>query len=102
MVSAYVQIIELFTDREEQLKQLGEEWENAAALETTVLISSVCKDRNQPGRYLIIVTFPSYEAAQENNELPQTQKFAQQLAELCSHPPSFTDLDEIHLFENID
>jgi hypothetical protein len=52
----------------------------------------VC-DRDEPGTYLQIVEFPSYEAAMENSGHPETEALAQRLATLCSGPPKFRNLD---------
>jgi hypothetical protein len=53
----------------------------------------LCKDRNDPNRYLNIVFFDSYEAAMENSNLPETQELAQKLAALTDGSPTFYDLD---------
>lgn len=105
MPTAFVQIIELVTDRADDLKRLSEDWEKSAA-DSPVLTSSVCVDRNWSSpnntnlrRYIIVVTFPSYEAAQQNNDRPETQEFARRAAALAWNGPEFTDLDEIHLYE---
>ena len=40
-----------------------------------------------------VVEFPSYEAAMENSQRPETAKLAERLAALCSAPPTFRNLD---------
>ncbi|MFF3870287.1 hypothetical protein [Streptomyces sp. NPDC001978] len=59
----------------------------------------ILKDRTQPGRYLAVLEFDSYEEAMRNNEDPETGKFAEQMAALCTRPPSFTDCDVLEMTE---
>jgi uroporphyrinogen-III decarboxylase len=54
-----------------------------------------CRDRDQAGRYLMIVEFPSYEEAMRNNDLPETDRTARRMAELADGPMGFTNLDVI-------
>jgi hypothetical protein len=53
----------------------------------------LCQDRNNPNHYVNIVFFDSYESAQENSNLPETQELAQKLGELADGPATFYDLD---------
>jgi hypothetical protein len=57
----------------------------------------ILKDRNQPGRYLAVIEFNSYEEAMQNSADPETTKFAEQMAGLCTRPPVFTDCDVIEV-----
>jgi hypothetical protein len=106
-MSAFVQIIDLVTDKLEEFRKLSEDWEKSAE-DSPVLTSSVCVDRDWSDannenlhRYLIIAVFPTYASAQENNERPETQEFARRAAALCHNGPTFTNLDEIHLYEKM-
>jgi hypothetical protein len=49
--------------------------------------------RDNDGIYFNIVEFPSYEAAMENSNRPETAEFAAQLAKLCDGPATFHNLD---------
>ncbi|MGH9208402.1 MAG: hypothetical protein ACRD1G_17920, partial [Acidimicrobiales bacterium] len=51
------------------------------------------RDRDKDGTYVHIVEFPSFEAAMENSDRPETAEFAAQLAKLCDSPPTFRNLD---------
>ena len=53
----------------------------------------VLKDRGQANRYFVVIEFDSYEDAMRNSDDPETTKFAEQMAALCTRPPSFTDCD---------
>ncbi|MFF4584644.1 hypothetical protein [Streptomyces sp. NPDC001388] len=90
----FVQIIDFETDRIDEMRALAEEGEqdlgNRADGPRRRL---VLKDRNQPNRYLVLVEFESHEAAMRTSESPETSKFAERMAALCTRPPSFTDCD---------
>jgi quinol monooxygenase YgiN len=51
------------------------------------------RDRDNEGAYFNIVEFPSYDAAMENSNRPETAEFAAALAKLCDGPPIFRNLD---------
>jgi len=53
------------------------------------------KDREQANVYCQIVTFPSYEEAMKNSQLPETQQMAEKMMALCDGPPTFRNLDVI-------
>ncbi len=90
----FVQIIDFETDRIEEMRALAEDSEKRlAGREGGPTHRLVLKDRNQPGRYLVVIEFDSYEDAMRNSEDPETTKFAEQMAALCTRPPSFTDCD---------
>ena len=52
-------------------------------------------DRDNPGRYSIIVFFDSYEDAMKNSALPETDALAEKTAALADGPPTFVNLDII-------
>jgi hypothetical protein len=92
---AFVQIIEFTTSRLEEGMPHVEAYEKATEGKRTVRRSVLCRDRNNPTRYLNIVFFDSYEAAMENSNLPETQELAQKLGELADGTPTFYDLDVV-------
>jgi hypothetical protein len=51
------------------------------------------KNLDKPNGYVTIVEFPSYDEAMENSKSPDTQQFAARMAELCTGPPRFVNLD---------
>ncbi len=89
----FVQIIELKTSRFEELDTLHEQWRADTEGTRTVVSERICRDRDNPGTYLIIVEFPSYEAAMANNALPATNRIAEGIAALADEPPEFRNLD---------
>ena len=94
-MTGFVQIIDFRTSRIDEVQALGDEYVAARAGErdTLVVRAVVTADRDDPGRYLNIVEFESYESATENSARPETDAFAARLAALCDGPPTFTNLD---------
>jgi quinol monooxygenase YgiN len=88
----FVQIIEMTTTEIEQIRKLDDEWEAATEGKRTATRALITKDRDRPDTYLIIVEFPSYEAAQANNALPETGAFAEKISALADSQ-TFLNLD---------
>jgi quinol monooxygenase YgiN len=89
----FIQIIEFHTSKADEAAKLDDEWEKATAGKRTTLKATHCVDRNDPSRHMVIVEFPSYEAAMKNSELPETAAMAEKMAKICDGPPTFHDLD---------
>ena len=90
----FVQIIDFETDRIDEMRQLSEETDQRLAGRSGGPTHRlVLKDRNQPNRYLVVIEFNSYEEAMANSNDPETTKFAERMAALCTKPPSFVDCD---------
>ena len=94
-MTGFVQIIDFRTSRIDEVRALGDEYVAARAAEsdTPVIRVVMTADRDDPGLYLNIVEFDSYELAMENSARPETDAFAAQLAALCDGPPTFVNLD---------
>ena len=65
----FVQVIEFRTSKIDEMRRIGEMWEAAAGGESRARRRVMCEDRDNPGRYFIIVFFDSYDAAMENSEV---------------------------------
>lgn len=90
----FVQILEFETDRIDEMRALAAEGEQRLTGRTDGPTRRlVLKDRNRPNRYFVVVEFDSHEEAMRNSDDPETGKFAQAMAALCTTPPSFTDCD---------
>jgi quinol monooxygenase YgiN len=89
----FVQIIEVKTSRFEEIEALHEQWLAETEGIRTVVSERICVDRDNPGTSLIIVEFPSHEAAMANNDLPATKRIAEGIASLADEPPTFRNLD---------
>ena len=96
-MAGFIQIIEFRTSRWDELQALAQEFEDsrnqAAASGASPTKIHVVGDRDDPGRFLNIVEFESYEAAMENSNRPETGEFAAFLAKLCDGPLTFRNLD---------
>jgi uncharacterized protein (DUF1330 family) len=92
-MAKFVQIIEFETSKIDELRKLDEEWMAATAGKRSATRSLLCSDREKKNRYFVIVEFPSYQAAMENSELPETQHFASEQAKLADGEAKFLNLD---------
>ena len=90
---SYIQLIEVESPSYEELMKLHEQWLKETEGARTVVREWICEDRDRPGTYLMIVEFPSVEAAAVNNDLPATAQIAQGLAELATRPIIFRNLN---------
>ncbi len=88
----FVQLVEFSTSRVDELRELSQDVPQIAG---TRVKGMVCGDRDNPGRFVIVAEFPSYEEAMENSQRPETTEFAARMAELCDGPPTFRNLDVI-------
>lgn len=88
----FVQIIEFETSRIDEFDALTQKMESERGGELLASKATVTEDRDHPGRYLVIVEFPSYEAAMENSNLPVTQKYASEMGQLVG-AATFRNLD---------
>jgi hypothetical protein len=92
---AFVQIIEFRTDDIEEARQIDEEWRRATDGKRTARRQLVTRDRSDPGRYVVMIFFDSYESAMENSSLPETSAAAEKYMKISAGPPVFYDLDVI-------
>lgn len=94
-MAGFVQIIQFRTSKMAEMEQLGDEWEAAAASTSKARRRVLCQDRDDPGRYMNLVFFDSYDEAMENSNLPVTQEFSQKMMGLADGPPTFFNLDVV-------
>jgi quinol monooxygenase YgiN len=94
----FVQIIEITTSNIDQIQKLDKEWQAATAGKRTATRAMITQDRDKPNTYLIVVEFPSYDAAQANNALAETADFAQQI-EALADSQTFRNLDVVEVNE---
>jgi len=89
----FVQIIQFRTSKIDEMRALGEEWQERAGDDRTASRVLVCANRDNPGEYLNIVFFDSYEEAMKNSSLPATQELSGKMMALGDGPPTFYNLD---------
>jgi hypothetical protein len=91
----FVQVLEFKTSRIDEIDAILQEFRakrEAAGAPMPVQVLQ-CQDRDQPNTYVAIVRFPSYEAAMENSNHPDTAAMAKRLSELSDGGPQFRNLD---------
>ena len=86
----FVQLVEFSTNRIDEVRELTQEVPQPSGGSVRGL---VCGDRDNPGRYVVVAEFPSYEEAMENSQRPEVSEFAKRMAELCDGPPTYRNLD---------
>ena len=64
---AFVQLIDFKASDIDALRKAGEEWERATEGKRTARRRLICRDRSEPGRYVMMVFFDSYESAMVNS-----------------------------------
>lgn len=95
----FVQLIQFETTRFDEGKALNEEYVAKTRGRSTIRRSLVAKDRDHPNRYVAMVEFDSYEDAEQNSEMPETQAFSKAMADLTDGGPTFVNLDVIDVRE---
>ncbi len=89
----FIQLIETTTTRRDEMDALVDRWRSRTEGRRTARRSTAARDRDRPDTYILIVEFPSYEAAMANSALPETADFAERLGELSDSAPIFRNLD---------
>lgn len=90
---AFIQVIEFRTTRLPEFQDVEDRWQDEIGADRTAQWAVTGADRNTPDRYVQIVGFPDYESAMANSKHPVTNRFAEQLGELCEGEAVFRDLD---------
>ena len=91
----FMQLIEFKTSHLDEFNEILDRWMSETEGKRTATHAVMTSDRDNPGTYLEIVEFPSYEEAMRNSTLPETGKFAERIQSLCDAPPVFHNLDVV-------
>jgi hypothetical protein len=91
----FVQIIEFRTSKIAEMQDVENEWEKATEGKRKARRTILCADRDNPGHYLNVVFFDSYEAAMENSAMPETDALSKKMMSFADGPPTFYNLDVI-------
>ena len=89
----FIQLIEFKTGDIDSFNRTLDDWLAKTDGIRTSSKATQARDRDSDRTYIHIVEFPSYEAAMENSNRPETAEFAAQLAKLCDAPPTFRNLE---------
>jgi quinol monooxygenase YgiN len=90
---SFIQIIEYETNQAAQIDAAMRESMTRNAPQPGLSRLEQTKDHDNPNRYMTIVEFDSYAAAMANNDRPETQQMAAQLAAMCTSGPNYHNLD---------
>jgi hypothetical protein len=90
----FMQIIEYTTSEPEQINKAMDDFMAETEGRRALGHGYTGRDRDKDGKYVSVVIFPSYEEAMRNNDLPETQAFAEQMMKLSSDV-TFHNLDVI-------
>ncbi len=93
-MTTFVQLIEFTTSKFDEMEKLNEEWRERHP-ERGYRWLLLGADRDNPGKYVTMVSFDSYDAAMKNSEDPLTTEFAEKFAQLTDAPPVFRNLDVV-------
>src|SRR6476661_5912370 len=105
MREVFTQTMTFRSDHPETMIDLAREWDALQATKeiTGFMESRILADRDDPGRYVMIVDFgvvdPDVPAAQEallNNERPETQASAARFRAVAKGEPEWHHYDEIY------
>jgi hypothetical protein len=92
-VMAFAHIIEFRTDKLDQIRSGGEDYEKDLAGKHKVRRRVVAEDQDHPGRYFLMAFCDSYEDAMQNSAPPETDALSKKMAALVDGPPSFFNLN---------
>lgn len=92
-MTKFVQTIEFTTTHIDEFNEKLDAWLAATAGKRTALRGLEARDRDRENTYMQVVEFPSYIEAMQNSNLPETTRFAEELASLCDGPATFHNLD---------
>jgi hypothetical protein len=87
----FVQIMRFRTSDFDTLNRLTEQYRSDTAGRSTYTSEVLGQDLDT-GEYVVIVTFPSKEAADINNALPETAAMAEKISSVTSEGPSFSNI----------
>lgn len=59
----------------------------------TATAATMTRDRDRPDTYLWLIEFPSYEAAMQNDQLPETQEISQEMMQVPDGEPIFRNVE---------
>lgn len=91
----FIQTISFKADDEQGLLSLFTEWDQATPGASGFEGAKLLKDRDNPGSYMVVAQFSSYELAMENSARPETDAMAKRMSELTSGV-EYRNFDLIH------
>jgi hypothetical protein len=99
-MAAFAQIVEFKTTRIDEGQKLIDEYNERTKGKRASRRAMLLKDRDNENTYFAVVEFASYEDAQRNNELPETQELSQKLDALTDGGSKFHNFDVVQINED--
>lgn len=96
---SFLQTISFHTDQIERFEELDRRWVEETEGRRTLVDSALYRDRTDPTHYVAVNYFSSYDEAQLNNVLPETDAFAGEAMSMSTGDVDFTDLDLVVSFD---
>ena len=93
-MTAFIQLVEMRTSRLDEMQKFNEEWREKNP-DHLFDWSILAEDRDDPGRYIAMVHFESYDVAMKNSADPRTAEYAAKMEELSDGPVEFRNLDVV-------
>jgi hypothetical protein len=87
--------MEFDTKKPKEIMALMDEWRSHTMGQNTVSHDMMGRCHDRRNHYVAVMEFLSYEEAQRNNKMDETERFAKRMAELCDGPIVFGDYDVI-------
>ena len=94
----FTQHVVFYAQDEDALMALVEDWTAAGANTPGFNGGRILKFRDKPGRYVIQADFDSWEAAEANNDRPETKANAERLMGLVDGEVKYENLDVLGEF----
>ena len=94
----FTQHVVFYAQDEDALMALVEDWTAEGANTPGFNGGRILKFRDKPGRYVIQADFDSWEAAEANNDRPETQANAERLIGLVDGEVKYENLDVLGEF----
>jgi hypothetical protein len=91
---AFVQLVEMSTSRFDEMQRFNDEWRERNP-DRLLDWSIVGEDRDNPGKYVVMVHFENYDVAMKNSADPRTAEYAAKMEELADGPVTFRNLDVV-------
>lgn len=95
----FIQMIEVMTAQPDRIEAITAEWAAKTKGTRKTVGAVLTADQGRPGISIQIVEFRNYQEAMENSDLPETARFAEQLADLADTPPTFRNLEVRHTYD---
>lgn len=93
----FTQMMTVRTDDPDRLRELIEGWhKDQHGVAPGYESARIMADRQRSGHWVIEVNFSSEEAAEANNDRPETQRWADDLRELVGGEPEYHDYEVVY------